>query len=1763
MTKQPFRFTFFLFMCLVLPLTATAQTEVVISAETIRDFGKTSSENIAFVRDADASNGLAFQFIGGASARPVANPTAWWEVEFWCEAGTYYIWARGKSDGDTGTESFWLQFDDQIGTTDHTADPDFMGRGLGNWRETFHAGIYNWVSQGVPPLTVVMWTTNRTGLHRVRAQPRQNPHYLDQLLISQHQNQQPGNTAWPTEFPRRDPVPAQGKRVTLPDPNLRAKVEQALGKASGATITPAEMATLTKLEARNANISDLTGLEHATNLTMLRLHYNSISDISPLVSNTGLGRGDTVDVRGNPLNAAAFDTHIPTLQGRGVVVYFNSPGAVQTVNIPDPNLRAKVEAALGKASGGPITSAEMANLGGISGDGSNISDLTGLEYGNNMTNLWLWGNNISDISPLAGLANLTRLDLNSNSISDISPLAGLTNLTRLDLNSNSISDISAVAGLTNLTWLELYNNNISDISALAGLTNLTYLALRRNNISDISAVAGLTNLRSLGLDNNISDLSPLVANTGLGSGDIVNVTNNPLSAVSINTHIPTLRGRGVNVAFDAPAPVNIPDPNLRAKVEAALGKASGVTITPAEMATLTQLHAREANISDLTGLEHATNLTELYLDNNSISDISPLAGLINLTVLYLNHNSISDISPLAGLTNLTELYLDNNSISDISPLAGLTKLAWLNLDNNSISDISPLAGLTNLWRLNLDNNSISDISPLVSNTGLDIMNLVYVRGNPLNAAAFDTHIPTLQGRRVWVYFDAVSAVTIPDPNLRAKVETALGKASGATITTDEMATLTRLDASQANISDLTGLEHATNLTYLRLFGNSISDISAVAGLTKLTVLDLSDNSISDISAVAGLTKLEWLHLQSNNISDISAVAGLTKLISLNLVENNILDISALVGLTNLINLWLYGNGISDLSPLVSNTGLGTGDTVYARSNPLSTVSINTHIPTLQGRGVTVNFDAPAVQTVNIPDSNLRAKIEAKLGKAAGATITTADMATLITLDAGKAGISDLTGLEAATNLTELVLHNNEISDISAVVGLTKLIELNLANNPISDISAVAELTKLTRLGLERNPISDISAVAGLTNLTTLWIANTPISDISAVKELTKLTRLVLYNNNILDISVVAGLTNLTELVLSNNKISDISAVVGLTNLTLLNLGDNNISDISALSGLTNPTLLNLDNNSISDLSPLVSNTGLGTGDTVRARSNPLSTVSINTHIPTLQSRGVEVLFDEPGGGTITGITGITGVVSHADGTPIVGAVVRAPGFGSIEVASTTDENGTYRIPYISFAGVVIKVGDEITIEVTDTDDNVIERTHIVTAADISAREATFNVNIPDLNLHAAKEFLLSVPAGNHLIHVPLKVTTVDGVAKTIDTIADLYDALGGANAVNLLATYNSSTQAWLSYFRTSDRGAAADRELTDEMGILASMKTAASIRLQGDALGTAGQSVINLSQGINLVGLPLRDSRITRVSDLLALDGIRGNVPSIIVSDNGENKSVDSAGDPGDIAVTGGQAFRLTAQQPATVTISGEGWTNVSGTAAAPSVGNADLIGIQVTDTTPVLALTGSIVDEGAGVNRTGFRVIVKNRSTPIKDRASTTSSTVTIVTGDERGGYQLTIVDTETGRAAMIGDIFEISAQSPNPFIGVQPLRYTVTAEDVKRSWIQLPALVVYEIPAETQLLANYPNPFNPETWIPYRLAEDAFVTLTIYDGSGRVVRTLNVGHRIAAVYENRSKAIYWDGRNGLGEQVASGVYFYHLSAGDYSQTRRMLILK
>ena len=427
-------------------------------------------------------------------------------------------------------------------------------------------------------------------------------------------------------------------------------------------------------------------------------------------------------------------------------------------------------------------------------------------------------------------------------------------------------------------------------------------------------------------------------------------------------------------------------------------------------------------------------------------------------------------------------------------------------------------------------------------------------------------------------------------------------------------------------------------------------------------------------------------------------------------------------------------------------------------------------------------------------------------------------------------------------------------------------------------------------------------------------------------------------------------------------------------------------------------------------------------------------------------------------------------------------------------------------------------------------------------------------------------FSLSIPAGTHLIHVPLDVTQIDGMDATIDTVGDLYDALG--DAANFIISLGADGN-WNSYLGDASAGTVADAAIGDDTGLIAVMSSAATLNLTGNALGTGGVSTITLGAGSNLVGLPLDSAQISMISDVVASPLVSAVVVSNAAGD-GFN-TIAQPGDPGDGAPMGGDGYIVVAAAAASIPIIGMAWDN-SGMMADMGGGMDDMTGGMTANgngngaaangngasaapsigfRTPVLQVQGMLIDEAGMVSRDGLSVSVKNLSSgSVLGRTSATDA------------YSMTFVKLDSS-AAKVGDVLEIRADSPNPLLGIRPVQHVVTSDDVLNNRISLPDLVTYEIPALTELLANYPNPFNPETWVPFRLAEDANVSLTIYGASGSLVRTIDIGFTPAAVYQGRSDAIYWDGRNNFGEQVSSGIYFYHLNAGDFSATRKMVIVK
>ena len=215
----------------------------------------------------------------------------------------------------------------------------------------------------------------------------------------------------------------------------------------------------------------------------------------------------------------------------------------------------------------------------------------------------------------------------------------------------------------------------------------------------------------------------------------------------------------------------------------------------------------------------------------------------------------------------------------------------------------------------------------------------------------------------------------------------------------------------------------------------------------------------------------------------------------------------------------------------------------------------------------------------------------------------------------------------------------------------------------------------------------------------------------------------------------------------------------------------------------------------------------------------------------------------------------------------------------------------------------------------------------------------------------------------------------------------------------------------------------------------------------------------------------------------------------------------------------------------------------------------------------PYIAISGKVVEPPWDVNGDGSVDILD--LSYVAARFGQDAQTIADVNGDGAVDIKdlITIasgLDTEASApATQFGNLKRITTRTTVQQWIAQAQQLNLTDATLQQGIHFLEQLLASLLPEKTTLLANYPNPFNPETWIPYHLAKSAEVTLTIYATNGTVVRILSLGHRVAGIYQSRNRAAYWDGKNGVGESVANGIYFYNLSAGDFTATRKMLVLK
>ena len=298
---------------------------------------------------------------------------------------------------------------------------------------------------------------------------------------------------------------------------------------------------------------------------------------------------------------------------------------------------------------------------------------------------------------------------------------------------------------------------------------------------------------------------------------------------------------------------------------------------------------------------------------------------------------------------------------------------------------------------------------------------------------------------------------------------------------------------------------------------------------------------------------------------------------------------------------------------------------------------------------------------------------------------------------------------------------------------------------------------------------------------------------------------------------------------------------------------------------------------------------------------------------------------------------------------------------------------------------------------------------------------------------------------------------------------------------------------------------------------------------------------VTLTKGLNMLSLPLASPNPMTAKSLAGIAGA-----TVVIALDAENQrfvgwTPDAPNDG--FAIEGGQGYIVNVPQTRSFAFVGAPWTDQTEDAAAPAA-----ISTEMPQETWAFVVSGHLKGKPAF---DGYQVIVRNLRT-----------NKTITTSVEGDYFAAATADLTRRSVVKVGDVVEVRVLGPDGNVEAQTLHVKVTPEHLANAVLPV-SLDSIGKPTQNLLLQNYPNPFNPETWIPYQLAQDSPVSVSIYDSTGKLIRTLSLGFQSAGFYNSQSRAAYWDGRNTLGEHVASGIYFYQLTTPDFRQTRRLVIVK
>ncbi|MDE0484095.1 MAG: leucine-rich repeat domain-containing protein [Candidatus Poribacteria bacterium] len=1295
------------------------------------------------------------------------------------------------------------------------------------------------------------------------------------------------------------------------------------------------------------------------------------------------------------------------------------------------------------------------------------------------------------------------------------------------------------------------------------------------------------------------------------------VMNRNLIVLTFAVLLLTYGIQGISYGQEAPDTIaEFADANLAKAVRQALGLPTGdgvdlLRIPKAELVKLTKLdlsHHSHSSVYNLTGLEHATQLTLLDLEgywaDHNISDITPLAQLTQLRELNLSHNNISDITPLAQLTQLRELDLSGNNISDLTPLAHLKNLGSITAGGfrGSASEI-PLIKVTSsqlLVEATLNGSSViltllrdgtaydvstDNIKSALTVSGIDgvsVSDITRVSDTEIIAVLeftgnFDTITPLTF---------AIEAEAILGFDARALTgEIRVYPEGGPTITasTSQPLTVATLDSVSVTLTLSSG-----NFNY---YHYRIGNVFTISGIPGISIGDRDDIEIDYHDRTKAGIKLYYdggiiatdtiltLTVGPGAIANYDGPPLTVQIPVKGVIEAELAELSrsmvastpyplteatlngSIVTLKQTIGNYSFERAVDYQNVKVSGIkgvtiarewvpyfgwhgDLVSSNVVKKVSDTEITVELRfsgridkdtTLILTVEPDGI-VPYNGPPL-TAEIPVS-ATTEVEST-GDLVASTPFPLTKATLdgspvvLTLQnrsyaykededyddfryVGISGIHDVQTAESNGDGDIIRLSSSEIlvridfqGDFDADVTLTFTVPAGIIENydgpPLTaelHVSAVTELRVLSP-ELQGQPM--------------FWV-NTQTGKIGSSEYFDAITNEV----TVLTVDRAAEKLYWGERSKSGGVIkranfdgTNVEALVTLSNVPRGIVIDSSANKLYWTNSDLQIQTATLDGKDISTVIQLEE-------DILEETKKSCS--SSNTFffffLPIWHTTGG--CSTETVRINLTSPTDIA--VNTADGrlywTEFSGRIRRANLDGTGLGTLLPDIGSPYGI---TVADDKIYWAEEI-----DEDSGKVQRanlngTNVETLATVQGLPAGISVDTA-----AGKIYWANSLGG--IQRTDLNGGEVEVVVSGISSPGDFVLVPGAQPTIPTTPETPAITGATVSISPASVASPAVGEQITFNLNIAGSEAVAgyqATVQFDTTAL--------RYVSGANGDYLP--------AGAFFVEPKVEGNLVKL----NAASLAGESNGD-GTLATL---TFEVIAGKASTLTLSDVLLTNNAGSTSAPQVENAEITG--------PTGLKGDVNGDGT-VNIADLVLVASNLGKTGQNAA------------DVNGDGQVNIADL-----VLVAGALGTSATAPS--LHPQALG-TLTAADVKQWLSQVQQLNLTDatslrgilflqqlhkalIPKETALLANFPNPFNPETWIPYHLSKGADVTLHIYAMNGTLVRTLTLGHQAAGMYQTRSRAAYWDGKNALGELVASGVYFYTLAAGEFTATRKMLIRK